>query len=122
MDLIPDDPQGPHNSLLDNFSAIFDHFINAQSPVLAFVRRIVKVEHFISYLLNQITNVVFRNRIMRLLGQYIKDHPYQTAFFIVGLVLVINPLALAGFGALGPVAGMSLTISLLWFSFFEEGL
>jgi hypothetical protein len=42
---------------------------------------------------------------LRVVWNYVKAHPYQTAFILLGILLIINPLALAGFGALGPVAG-----------------
>lgn len=46
---------------------------------------------------------------MRLLGRYVKEHPYRTAFIVLaialGITIAANPLALAGFGALGPIAG-----------------
>lgn len=37
--------------------------------------------------------------------EYVKAHPYQVAFFILAIILIANPVALAGFGAYGPVAG-----------------
>jgi hypothetical protein len=39
------------------------------------------------------------------LTNYVKEHPWQCAFLIIAIVLMCNPVALAGFGALGPVAG-----------------
>jgi hypothetical protein len=36
---------------------------------------------------------------------WVKEHPFYTAFIVLGLILDINPLAAAGFGALGPQAG-----------------
>jgi hypothetical protein len=39
------------------------------------------------------------------LTNYVKEHPWQCAFLIIAIVLMCNPVALAGFGVLGPVAG-----------------
>ncbi|KAF9002628.1 hypothetical protein BDZ89DRAFT_1121141 [Hymenopellis radicata] len=44
-------------------------------------------------------------RIFAAFGSYIVAHPWQVAGFVIGIVLIANPLALAGFGALGPVVG-----------------
>lgn len=44
-------------------------------------------------------------RVFKAFGAYIVAHPWQVAGLIIGTVLIANPLALAGFGAMGPVAG-----------------
>ncbi|CCX34646.1 hypothetical protein FPQ18DRAFT_375564 [Pyronema domesticum] len=36
---------------------------------------------------------------------WVMEHPFHTAFVVLGLILNINPLATAGFRALGPQAG-----------------
>ncbi|CCX34653.1 Similar to predicted protein [Laccaria bicolor S238N-H82]; acc. no. XP_001889741 [Pyronema omphalodes CBS 100304] len=36
---------------------------------------------------------------------WVKEHPFYTAFIVLGLILDINPFAATGFGALGPQAG-----------------
>jgi len=46
----------------------------------------------------------FSDRAFRI-TQHIKDHTYQTAFLVNGIILMINPFTMAGFGSLGPVAG-----------------
>jgi len=44
-------------------------------------------------------------RVISALGHMIKQHPYRTAFIIISLVLILNPVMLAGFGSGGVVAG-----------------
>jgi hypothetical protein len=56
-------------------------------------------------LIKTITDNVFRSRLMNALKFHIENHPWQTAFFVVGIILIINPLAVVGFGSLGPTAG-----------------
>jgi hypothetical protein len=68
-----------------------------------------KLRDLIKRLINTFADSVFRNRLLRALKHHIATHPWQTAFFVVGIVLICNPIALAGFGALGPVAGKLLS-------------
>jgi hypothetical protein len=52
-------------------------------------------------------------RVAKALMELIKAHPWKffgsLTFIIVGIVLIANPLAMVGFGALGPIAGTSLS-------------
>jgi hypothetical protein len=68
-----------------------------------------KLRDLIKRLINTFADSVFRNRLLRALKHHIATHPWQTAFFVIGIVLICNPIALAGFGALGPVAGKLLS-------------
>ena len=65
----------------------------------------VDLRGLIERLINTLSDRAFRNQFLRAITQHIKDHPYQTAFLVVGIILMMNPLAMAGFGSLGPVAG-----------------
>ncbi|KAF8242547.1 hypothetical protein K440DRAFT_590710 [Wilcoxina mikolae CBS 423.85] len=56
-------------------------------------------------LINTLSDREFRDQFLRAITQHIKNHPYQTAFLVVGVILLMNPLAIIGFGSLGPVAG-----------------
>ena len=58
-------------------------------------------------LLELVKDATIRNKILKALERSITDHPWNTAFIVVGVVLMINPLNILGFGALGPVAGES---------------
>jgi hypothetical protein len=68
-----------------------------------------KLRDLIKRLINTFADSVFRNRLLRALKHHIATHPWQTAFFVIGIVLICNPIALVGFGALGPVAGKLLS-------------
>jgi hypothetical protein len=59
----------------------------------------------IQQLINTLVDSEFRDRLTLALKLHIQNHPWQTEFFVVGIVLMCNPLAIAGFGSLGPVAG-----------------
>jgi hypothetical protein len=47
----------------------------------------------------------FWKAVYHALKNHVKEHPWQCAFLIIAIVLMCNPIGLAGFGALGPVAG-----------------
>jgi len=53
-----------------------------------------------------LADAAFRKAFHDAIKHHIVNHPWQTAFLISGVVLMANPLAAAGFGALGPVAGI----------------
>jgi hypothetical protein len=44
--------------------------------------------------------------VLKALYQLIKRHPYRTLLIILCIALILNPVALAGFGSGGVVAGM----------------
>jgi hypothetical protein len=54
---------------------------------------------------NTLSDHTFRNQFLCAITQHIKNNPYQTAFSVSGIILMMNPLTMAGFGSLGPVAG-----------------
>lgn len=63
----------------------------------------------INQFLSTITDPQFYNGLFNALKAYIEAHPWQTAaltaLFVIGVILLCNPLAMIGFGALGPTAG-----------------
>ena len=65
------------------------------------------LQRLIDQLLSTLTDRQFYNGLFNALKAHIKAHPWSMAFFI-GIVLLCNPLAMAGFGALGPVAAKSI--------------
>ncbi|KAK2466601.1 hypothetical protein APHAL10511_000859 [Amanita phalloides] len=65
----------------------------------------VDLHRLINQLLSTLTDHQFYAGLFNSLKVHIEAHPWPTAFFIIGLVLLCNPLAMAGFGSLGPVAG-----------------
>jgi hypothetical protein len=54
---------------------------------------------------NTLSDRAFRNQFLCATMQHIKDHPYQTAFLVNGIILMMNPFTMVGFGPLGPVPG-----------------
>jgi hypothetical protein len=65
----------------------------------------MELRSLIERLISTLSDSEFRNQFLRAITQHIRNHPYQTAFIVVGVILLMNPLALVGFGSLGPVAG-----------------
>jgi hypothetical protein len=62
----------------------------------------------INQLLSTLTDRLLYNRLFNALKAHIEAHPWSTVFLIIGIVLLCNPLAMAGFKSLGPVAGKSM--------------
>ncbi|KAA8898239.1 hypothetical protein FN846DRAFT_892902 [Sphaerosporella brunnea] len=67
---------------------------------------------FVTALLANFTRAVdtlkdpaFWRALYHTITEYIKQHPWQTAAILLGIVLILNPVALAGFGAGGVVGG-----------------
>jgi hypothetical protein len=52
-------------------------------------------------------------RVAKAVMEFIKAHPWELlgslTFIVLGIVLIANPLALIGFGSLGPIAGRTLS-------------
>ena len=63
------------------------------------------LQRLINQLMTTLTDSQFYNGLFNALKAHIEAHPWQTAFFIIGVILMCNPLAMMGFGSLGPVAG-----------------
>ncbi|KAF8239446.1 hypothetical protein L208DRAFT_52268 [Tricholoma matsutake] len=63
------------------------------------------LQHLIGQLLSTLADPHFYNGLFNALKAHVEAHPWPTAFFIIGIVLMCSPLAMAGFGSLGPVAG-----------------
>jgi len=47
-------------------------------------------------------------RIMQAIRHYIKEHPWQAAFHIICIILILNPVLLFGFGSGGVIGGKML--------------
>ena len=69
------------------------------------------LQRLINQLLSTLTDRQFYNGLFNALKAHIKAHPWRTAFFIIGVILLCNPLAMVGFGSLGPVAGKFMVSS-----------
>ena len=66
-------------------------------------------------LLGTLTNRRFYVGLPNALKAHAVAHPWATTFSVIGLVVMCNPLGIAGFGALGPVAGKFMfSYILLW--------
>jgi hypothetical protein len=52
-------------------------------------------------------------RVAKAVMEFIKAHRWELlgslTFIILGIVLIVNPLAVIGFGSMGPIAGRSLS-------------
>ena len=93
--------------------ALVATFVQSESNAL--VRAIVALldkiaakadlQRLINELLSTLTDRAFYNALLNGLKAHIEAHPWQTAFFVTGIILMCNPLAMVGFGSLGPVAG-----------------
>jgi hypothetical protein len=59
----------------------------------------------IEQLLSTLADTQFYMELVDSLKAHIEAHPWATAFFIVGVMMMCNPVAIAGFGSLGPIAG-----------------
>jgi hypothetical protein len=68
----------------------------------------VDLQRLINQLLAKLTDHQFYNGLFNALKAHVEAHPWPTAFLIVGIVLLCNPLTMAGFGSLGPIAGKSM--------------
>ena len=63
------------------------------------------LQRLINQLLSTLTDRQFYLELVNILEAWIEAHPWATAFLIIGVILMVNPLTMAGFGSLGPVAG-----------------
>jgi len=95
--------------------ALVTHFVRscASQPLIgAVVSLLDKIsadladfQRLIDQLIFTLTDTQFQEGLLHAIEAHVKAHPWQTAFFIIGIVLMCNPLAMVGFGSLGPVAG-----------------
>ena len=90
---------------------------NADQPLVGAVvslldtiaaKAVTDLQRLVNQLLSKLTDRQFYNGLFNALKAHVEAHPWSTAFFIIGIVLLCNPLAMAGFGSLGPVAGKSM--------------
>ena len=85
--------------------------VQAVASLLDRIRAKADLQRFISQLLYKLTDRQLYIGLVNALKACIKAHPWATAFFIIGLIIMFNPLAIIGFGALGPVAGKFMVSS-----------
>jgi hypothetical protein len=80
-------------------------FVRAVVSLLDTIAAKADLQRLINQLLSTLTDRQLYNGLSNALKAHVEAHPWSTAFFIIGIVLLCNPLAMAGFGSLGPVAG-----------------
>ena len=73
-------------------------------------------QRHISQLMSTLIDPQFYIGLFNAIKAYIEAHPWLTAFFIIGIIILFNPLALVGFGALGPIAGKFMIFSSVHFT------
>ncbi|KAF8242548.1 hypothetical protein K440DRAFT_664674 [Wilcoxina mikolae CBS 423.85] len=66
---------------------------------------ILSIRKLFDKLIATATDPEFYRALFHVVINHVKEHPWQAGIITVGLVLILNPIGLAGFGALGPVAG-----------------
>ncbi|KIM83487.1 hypothetical protein PILCRDRAFT_819102 [Piloderma croceum F 1598] len=105
-----------HDLQNQDIHALVSTFIqsNADQPLVGAVvslldtiaaKAAADLQRLINQLLSKLTDRQFYDGLFNALKAHVEAHPWPTAFLIVGIVLLCNPLAMAGFGSLGPVAG-----------------
>ncbi|KAF8154002.1 hypothetical protein B0H34DRAFT_676873 [Crassisporium funariophilum] len=65
----------------------------------------IDLRDLIKQLIETIIDPIFKNQFFLAIKLHAENHPLQTAFIVIGIVLMCNPLGMAGFGSLGPVSG-----------------
>ncbi|KAI5810426.1 hypothetical protein BZA77DRAFT_327963 [Pyronema omphalodes] len=65
----------------------------------------IDIRPVIRKIIDTLTDADFREQFLEAIKVRIETHPWHTGFFVIGVVLLANPLATVGFGSLGPVAG-----------------
>ena len=89
--------------------------VRAVVSLLDIISAKVDLQRLMNELLGTLTDRHFYDGLFNALKAHVEAHPWTTTFFVVGLVIMCNPLAIAGFGALGPVAGkIILPYTLSW--------
>jgi hypothetical protein len=75
-----------------------------------------ELQRLVNELISTLIDRQFYVGLLTALKAHVEAHPWATTFFIIGVVigviLMCNPLAIAGFGSLGPVAGKSMVLNL----------
>jgi len=82
-----------------NFNKLMGELATSASELLPILQQVV------DKVISTVKDPEFYRAVFYAIINHVKEHPYQTAFIIIALVLILNPIGLAGFGALGPVAG-----------------
>ena len=96
-------------------SNLGDPLVRAVVSLLDTISAKVDLQRLMNELLGTLTDHQFYVGLLDALKAHVKAHPWTTTFFVVGLVVMCNPLAIAGFGALGPVAGKFILSSIpIW--------
>ncbi|KAF8067989.1 hypothetical protein FPV67DRAFT_1167946 [Lyophyllum atratum] len=86
-----------HNAITRDIARNMDVALTSMSKA--------QVQTLLNNILDVIRDEVLRGRFLKVLGVYSKENPWKCAFFVLGIALMLNPLSLMGFGALGPIAG-----------------
>ncbi|TFK64035.1 hypothetical protein BDN72DRAFT_846989 [Pluteus cervinus] len=60
---------------------------------------------FTAELISTLSDRQFYLNLYRAIEDHIRTHPWATAFFVIGVIMMCNPIAAIGFGQMGPVAG-----------------
>lgn len=108
-------PENENNNIFaplrDRSNLMIADNIIKENPILGTVKQLldvmkdVDIRKLFSDLLDKLTDKDFYNKLFNALKEYIEDHPWQVAMFVIGVILMTNPIGLLGFGTLGPVAG-----------------
>jgi hypothetical protein len=104
--------QDIHNPVTTFIQSNLDQpFVRALVSLLDKIAAKADLQRLISQLLSTLTDPQLYIALVNALKAHIEAHPWATAFFIIGVILMVNPLAWAGFGSLGPVAGKIMVSS-----------
>ena len=105
------------HSLVDTFiqSNAGQPLVGAVVSLLGKIAAKTDLQRLINELLSTLTDPQIYNGLLNALKAHIEVHPWSTAFLVIGIVLLCNPLAMGrlDFGSLDPVAGKSMDFVLL---------
>ncbi|TFK64032.1 hypothetical protein BDN72DRAFT_846986 [Pluteus cervinus] len=64
-----------------------------------------KLNQLTTGLISTLTDRQFYMHLYTIVEEHVRAHPWATASLVAGLIMVCNPIAMMGFGQIGPVAG-----------------
>ncbi|KAF8149952.1 hypothetical protein B0H34DRAFT_731840 [Crassisporium funariophilum] len=70
----------------------------------------IELQNTVKQLIGTIADQRFAAEFMHAIKEHIVNHPFETAFLVIGIVLMCNPVARVGFGSFGPVAGSLVSL------------
>ncbi|KIY62806.1 hypothetical protein CYLTODRAFT_494402 [Cylindrobasidium torrendii FP15055 ss-10] len=91
-----------------NISGAWEPIVN---KLLAFSGTMTDLRRFTDQFLHMLQSKDLRDRILQVLVDIVNNDATKVALFILGAILIANPVGLVGFGAAGPVAG---SLAALW--------